>query len=363
MSNESPPVVAVDAPRVASLPDADVVAPPSTDTASVLRPPRVLRFWQAALAFWLVYLAIFAAHKLELGNVAQVTTFGIIMSSIVIEALPFILLGALVSAIMAVFVPDSIFGRIARLPRRIQTPGATLAGFTFPVCECGSVPIGRRLIARGLHPSAALGFMFAAPILNPIVLISTWVAYGGGARGGEMLVGRALLGFSVAMASALFITRRRTDLLRESKDGSDGSHQHDHEDGPRRVAFVSHLTGDLLFMGRYLVLGAAVSALMQTFFPQEVLSSVAGMAVVATLAMMAFAFMLSLCSEADAFVASSFTAFPLSAQLGFLVLGPVLDTKLAAIYSATFNRPFIGRLLIVSVPLIVVGTVLFGAVT
>jgi uncharacterized protein len=327
--------------------------------------PRVVPLWQAALAFWLVFLAVFAAHKLKLGNVAQVTTFGIIMASIVIEALPFILLGALVSAVMEVFVPDSIFTRIARLPRRIQTPGATLAGFTFPVCECGSVPIGRRLIARGIHPSAALGFMFAAPILNPIVLISTWVAYGGGSRGGEMVAGRAGLGFVVALTAGLFIAQRRSDLLRGGPDAAAAvpGHDHPHEAEPRRVTFLGHLTGDLLFMGRYLVLGAAVSALIQTFLPQGVLSGLAGIAVLATLAMMALAFILSLCSEADAFVATSFTAFPLSAQLGFLVLGPVLDTKLAAIYSATFKRPFISRLVIVAVPLIIAGTILFGALT
>jgi len=325
----------------------------------------VIAAWKAALAFWLVFGAIVAAHKLELGNVAQVTTFGIIMASIVIEALPFILLGALVSAAMAVFVPDSIFGRIARLPRRIQTPGATLAGFTFPVCECGSVPVGRRLIARGIHPSAALGFMFAAPILNPIVLISTWVAYGGGSRSAEMVAGRAVLGFAVALSAGLFITRRRTDLLRPDRDQPALAHDHDHDgaEEPRSVAFVSHLCGDLLFMGRYLVLGAAISALMQTFFPQTVLSSLAGIAVLATLAMMAFAFMLSLCSEADAFVAASFTAFPISAQLGFLVLGPVLDTKLAAIYSATFRRPFIAPLVVIAVPLILAGTIVFGVIT
>jgi uncharacterized membrane protein YraQ (UPF0718 family) len=330
-----------------------------------VRPPRVVPVWQAALAFWLVFLAVLAAHRLQLGNVAQVTTFGIIMASIVIEALPFILLGALVSAAMEVFVPDSIFRRIAGLPRRIQTPGATLAGFTFPVCECGSVPIGRRLIARGIHPSAALGFMFAAPVLNPIVLISTWVAYGGGSRGGEMVAGRAVLGFIVALAAGLFITRRHSRLLRAAPARQEplGEHDHRDDDVPRRVAFLGHMTGDLLFMGRYLVLGAAVSALIQTFLPQELLSGLAGVAILATLAMMALAFILSLCSEADAFVATSFTAFPLSAQLGFLVLGPVLDTKLAAIYSATFTRPFISRLVLVAVPLILVGALIFGVLT
>ncbi len=115
-------------------------------------------------------------------------------------------------------------------------------------------------------------------------------------------------------------------------------------------------------MGRYLMLGAALSALMQTFVPQDFLSSVAGAAVIGTLALMGFAFMLSLCSEADAFVATSFTAFPLGAQLAFLVFGPVFDAKLAAIYGATFRRPFIRTLLMVAVPIILVGTLVFGAV-
>jgi uncharacterized membrane protein YraQ (UPF0718 family) len=323
--------------------------------------------WQVSLAFWLMFLAVLGAHALELGNVAQLTTFGVIFASIVIEALPFILLGALVSAAVAVFVPDRVFARVGSLPRRLQLPGATLAGFAFPVCECGSVPIGRRLIARGMHPSAGLGFMFSAPILNPIVLISTWVAFGGGTRGAEMVAGRATLGFIVAMTAGFVIAGRDTPLLRQDPRGdgcqpcTDGQeHQDVGED--RSGAFVGHLIGDLLFMSRFLMLGAAASALMQTFVPQNILSGVAGAAVIGILALMAFAFMLALCSEADAFVATSFTAFPLSAQLGFLVFGPILDAKLAAIYGATFRPPFIRRLLIVAVPVILVGALLFGAI-
>jgi uncharacterized protein len=322
--------------------------------------------WQVSLAFWLLFLAVLAAHRLQLGNVAQVTGFGVIFASIVIEALPFILLGALVSAAVAVYVPDRVFARIGRIPRRLQLPGATLAGFTFPVCECGSVPIGRRLIARGMHPSAGLGFMFSAPILNPIVLISTWVAFGGGTRGAEMVAGRATLGFVVAMAAGFAVAGRGTALLRQ-EPGADGYELrgHDHErhsaDG-RSTAFLEHLIGDLLFMSRFLILGAAAAALMQTFVPQSILSGVAGAAVIAILALMGMAFMLALCSEADAFVATSFTTFPLSAQLGFLVFGPILDAKLAAIYGATFRPPFIRRLLIVAVPLILAGSLLFGAV-
>jgi uncharacterized membrane protein YraQ (UPF0718 family) len=339
--------------------------PPSLAATQIAPAPRSVPIWQVSLAFWILFLAVLASHALKLGNVAQLTTFGVIFASIVIEAMPFILLGALVSAAVAVFVPDRVFARIGSLPRRLQLPGATLAGFGFPVCECGSVPIGRRLIARGMHPSAGLGFMFSAPILNPIVLISTWVAFGGGTRGAEMVAGRATLGFIVAMTAGLVIAGQRTSLLRQEPEG-DGCElpgdDHDHSDAEGRSgAFLEHLIGDLLFMSRFLVLGAAASALMQTFVPQNILSGVAGAAVIGILALMAFAFMLALCSEADAFVATSFTAFPLSAQLGFLVFGPILDAKLAAIYGATFRPPFIRRLVIVAVPLILAGSLLFGA--
>jgi uncharacterized protein len=321
--------------------------------------------WQVSLAFWLLFLVVLAAHGLKLGNIAELTTFGVIFASITIEALPFILLGALVSAAVAVFVPDRVFTRIGTLPRRLQLPGATLAGFTFPVCECGSVPIGRRLIARGMHPSAGLGFMFSAPILNPIVLVSTWVAFGGGTRGAEVVAGRATLGFIVAMAAGFVIAGKGGSLLRQGPEAAGGDpaeHQHQDDGGNRSRAFLGHLIGDLLFMSQFLLIGAAASALMQTFVPQSILSGVAGTAVIGVLALMAFAFMLSLCSEADAFVATSFTAFPLSAQLGFLVFGPILDTKLAAIYGATFRPPFIRRLIIVAVPLILCGALLFGAI-
>ena len=291
-----------------------------------------------------------------------------------IEALPFILIGSLVSAAMAVYVPDRFFARVSRLPRSLQVPGATLAGFTFPVCECGSVPIGRRLITNGISPAAALGFMFAAPILNPVVLGSTWVAYGGGIAGLEMVGGRAFFGFFIAMAAGLMIARGGGWVLRDRHglgDIDDG-HGHDHDHGPphaegsRKVRFADyfgHMTADLLFMGRFLVIGAAVSAAMQTFIPQEIIGGVADTFILGTITLMLMAFMLSLCSEADAFVAVSFTAFPRSSQLAFLLFGPMLDTKLAAIYGATFRGNFIGRLLIVIVPLILIGTTIFGAVT
>jgi uncharacterized membrane protein YraQ (UPF0718 family) len=323
---------------------------PATDTT------RQVPLWAASAALWTtVGLALLARHTL-VPALPALSTFGVIFASIVVEALPFILLGALVSAAMAVYVPRRVFERIGALPRPLQVPGAALAGVAMPVCECGSVPVARRLIERGVEPAAGIAFMLAAPIINPIVVASTWVAFGGGRRGAEMVAARCGLGLVVAICAAFALGRTGDKLLR-ARRGADAD---EHEGEPRPQAFVSHVVGDFVFMGRFLVLGAALSALLQTAVPQTILSGLADQQVLAVLALMALAFILSLCSEADAFVATSFTAFPLSAQLGFLVLGPVADTKLAVLYGATFRERFVLRLLLVAVPLTVAGSLIAG---
>ncbi len=307
-------------------------------------------------------LLVIAASAAGLGHGPAAQTFLLVFSSIVIEALPFILLGALASAAIAVFLPERAFDSIARFPLALQIPTAALGGVAFPVCECGSVPVGRRLIARGVHPAAGITFMLASPILNPIVLTSTWVAYGGHQRGAEMVAGRAGLGLVTAMVAGLAIGRTRAgDLLRVRASDHEGEHSHSHEHG-RAAAFSGHLVADFLFMGKFVVLGAALSAFVQAAVPESAISALGGAPVLSALSLMAVAFLLSLCSEADAFIAASFTSFTLGAQLAFLVLGPIADLKLSVLYGATFRRLFVVRLLIVTVPVIVVGSLIFEAI-
>ena len=291
----------------------------------------------------------------SLGSAAEVETFVLVFTSIVVEALPFILLGALVSAAIEVYVPDRAFDRLARLPAALQIPGAALGGLAFPVCECGSVPVARRVIARGLHPGAGLAFMLAAPILNPIVILSTVVAYGGRGLALEMAAGRIVLGLVLAVVAGWALGNvAPAELLRAREP--DGSC--DHDDAPAS-SFVEHLAGDFFFMGKFVIAGAALAALLQTAIPQSLVSGVARTPVVGSLALMGIAFVLSLCSEADAFVAVSFTPFPIGSQLAFLVFGPVVDAKLSFLYAATFRRGFVLRLVAVAVPVTIAGSLWF----
>jgi uncharacterized membrane protein YraQ (UPF0718 family) len=305
--------------------------------------------------------AIVAGRLFGLRDVDRAQTFLVIATSIVVEALPFVLLGALVSALLEVFVPDRAFAAVAKLPLRLQVPGAALAGFAMPVCECGSVPVARRLIMRGVHPSAGIAFMLASPIINPIVLLSTAVAYQGQAAL-EMTAGRALLGITVALTAAAVIGRTgAATLLRPRTTERAGDDHHHH--GGRLRAVADHLTTDLLFMGRFVIAGAALAAAMQTVVPQSLFTGVLTTPLVGAVLLMTLGFILSLCSEADAFVAVSFIQFPLGPQLAFLVFGPILDIKLALLYGATFGRGFILRLLLVTFPLVLAGSMLFEVTT
>jgi uncharacterized membrane protein YraQ (UPF0718 family) len=238
-----------------------------------------------------------------------------------------------------------VFARIGSLPRSLQLPAAAAAGVAFPVCECGSVPVARRLARKGLAPGAAVTFMLAAPVVNPVVVASTFVAYRGREALGVMVIGRLTLGFLVAIAAGWVIGAvTGSEVLRER---GGGRREEEEEERARWSRFFSHLGGDVVFMGRFLVVGAAIAAAIQTFVPQTFVDSVASTPVLGLLAMMALAFVMSLCSESDAFVAASFTAFGPAAQLAFLVFGPMVDLKLGALYLGTFRRQAVGTMIVV----------------
>jgi uncharacterized membrane protein YraQ (UPF0718 family) len=290
-----------------------------------------------ALLGTLVLLAV-AVRVLGPGRFGWVQTFTIVLGSLSISALPFVAVGAVAAAAVGVFVPAGALERLAMLPRPLQLPAAGLAGVAFPICECGSVPIARRLMLRGLSPSAAITFMLAAPVVNPVVVASTFVAYRGRGPLLVMVLGRFALGLLVAMAVGWVLGGRSKEELLRTAEGVEPVPVSLGEPEPRWRSFFVHLGNDFLFMGRYLLLGATVAALVQTFLPEAVIGRVASVPILDAALLMGVAAILSLCSESDAFIAASFTRFGPASQLAFLVFGPMVDLKLAAMYAGTFRR-------------------------
>jgi uncharacterized membrane protein YraQ (UPF0718 family) len=254
--------------------------------------------------------------------------------SIVVQAMPFVVLGTVLSAGIAAFVPPRFFARA--LPRRavLAVPVAGVAGAILPGCECGSVPVAAALVRRGVTPAAALAFLLSAPAINPVVLVATAVAFPGRP---EMVVAR--LGASLVTAVLMGWL-----WLRLGKAGAFRAPARPPVEGRGRAGvFLDTCRHDVTQAGGFLAIGAMTAATLNVTVPPRWMHAVAGHAVLSVLALALLAVMLSICSEADAFVAASLTQFSLTARLAFLVVGPMVDLKLFAMQVGAFGRRFAVR--------------------
>lgn len=288
------------------------------------------------LVVLVVGLAALARPLLEsLLDRPAVGQWATIFVALVVQAMPFLALGVTVSAAIAAFVPPDFLPRV--LPRRdvVAVPLAAVAGAALPGCECGSVPIARRLVARGATPAAAFAFLLSAPAINPVVLASTAVAFPGKP---EVVAARLLASLLASVVVGLVWSRTGDDRLldRVRALGSEDA-------GPRWRVLLSTAQHDLLSAGGFLVIGAATAATLQTVVPRSVLDTVAGAGVLSVVALGALAVVMAICSEADAFVAASLTQFSMTARLAFMVVGPMVDVKLVALQAGTFGRGFAQR--------------------
>jgi hypothetical protein len=223
------------------------------------------------------------------------------------------------------------------LPQRpeLAVPVAAIAGGALPGCECGSVPIARRLVARGVPSAAALTFLLSAPAVNPIVLVSTAVAFPGRP---SVVVARFTASLLAATLVGLLWARFGSDKLLRLP-----ARHHDHDEGRRLAVLAATAQHDLLQAGGFLIVGAATAATLQTAVPRSVLDTFAGSGVLAIGSLAALAVLMAICSEADAFVAASLTQFSLTSRLAFMVVGPMVDVKLIALQAGTFGGRFAVR--------------------
>ncbi|GAB2987122.1 permease [Amycolatopsis acidiphila] len=291
-------------------------------------------------------------------DVPGLRTGSTIFVAVCVQALPFLVLGVLISGAIAAFVPARVLRRA--LPRRTAAAVgvAGLAGVALPGCECASVPVARRLMGQGVAPAAALTFLLAAPAVNPVVLVATAVAFPGRP---EMVLARFLGSLATAVVMGLlwarwgkldWIVARALERLPDAGGG-------------RWKAFAEIARTDLVEAGGFLVLGAFISATLNVLVPQSWFAVLGGQLVLGVAVLAVLAVVLALCSEADAFVAASLTALPLLPKLVFLVVGPAIDVKLFALQAGTFGRSFAVRFAPVTFVVavccaLVVGTLLVG---
>ncbi len=303
------------------------------------------------------------------------SNLAIVFISIVLEAIPFMLVGSLVGGFIEVFVSRDRIMSLMPERGRFTVWVAAGAGLLFPVCECAVVPVVRRLVGKGMPLSAAVAYLLAGPIVNPIVAASTAMAY---AFDGQVVALRLALGYGIAVAIGITMGRlfKGRDAFVDNTAPETGcacdpgTHHHDdplpgHPDvslpstvsptvptagGYAEGTRVGRITGRLADAVRYaaddfsavahfLVIGAFIAALAQTYVSRAVFVNLGDLPFASVVVMMGLAVLLNLCSEADAFIAASFQGLvSLPAQLAFMLTGPMFDIKLLLMYQRLFRR-------------------------
>ncbi len=304
-----------------------------------------------ALSVLLVLLIIGQRWIVGIFDDPALQTGATIFVSIIVQALPFLVMGVVLSGAIAAFVPESFWKKALPKNPALAVPVASCAGIALPGCECASVPVTNGLIARGVTPAAALAFLLSAPAINPVVLASTFVAFPGEPM---MMVARFVASLATAMVMGwLWLRFGKSEWLRVGPRGhligSNSWH-----------TFRLTATHDFLHAGGFLVIGGLTAAILNVVVPQDWMDSLAAQPLLAILAMALLAVILSICSEADAFVASSFTQFSLTAKLTFLVVGPMVDIKLISLQAGTFGRGFATRFAPTTFVLAIVMSILVG---
>ncbi|MED4206808.1 permease [Neobacillus mesonae] len=264
-----------------------------------------------------------------------------IFLSILIEALPFVLIGVLIAGVIQVFVTEEHIRRWIPKNRLLAITMSCVIGALFPACECGIVPITRRLVGKGVPIYAAIGFMLTGPLINPIVIASTYMAFGNDFKIAGLRMG---LGFIISIIIAFIISLIFKGNQLKASIPTVQSHSHSKKEPilKRFWDMLIHSIDEFFDMGKYLIIGAFLAAFVQTYLPARALFE-AGNGPAASLAiMMGLAFVLSLCSEADAFIGASFSSlFPTSAILGFLIFGPMIDLKNTLMMLGVFKGKFV----------------------
>ena len=278
-------------------------------------------------------LLVFGGQRISsaVADHPALSSWATIAVSIVVQALPFLVFGVLLSAALVAFVPAESIKRA--LPRRegAAVPVAAGAGALLPGCECASVPLAGGMMTRGVVPAAALAFLLAAPAINPIVTVSTFVAF---PNQPEMAVARFVASLFVAMVVGwIWMRIGKTEWLQiPSRDHLGGATGWE--------AFRRSATHDFLHAGGFLVVGGITAATLNVMIPPEWLESLADRPWLGVIALAVLAVVLCICSEADAFVAASLTGFSPTAQLTFMVVGPMVDLKLVALQAGIFGKAF-----------------------
>ncbi|GGC85149.1 permease [Enterococcus wangshanyuanii] len=285
----------------------------------------------------------------------SVLQMGTIFLSIVIEALPFVMLGCVISGALHVFLTPERVKKLLPRNKFLSILVGSFLGFFFPSCECGIVPIVHQFVKKEVPTYTAFAFMITAPIINPIVLFSTYIAFGNSIK---FVLWRVLGSMLVALVVGLWLAyvNKESILKQEISSFSCEQGEEEHTENikflNKCLSVLTHGIDEFFDTGRYLIFGSLLAAAMQTYLPTGAILQLGHTKILAILVMLVLAATLSLCSEADAFIGSSLLSlFGNGPVVGFLVFGPMVDIKnllmMKRYFKTSFMMKFVGIVTVV----------------
>jgi len=267
--------------------------------------------------------------------------------SVIVESMPFVILGIVLSIVVQEWVPDSWIMRV--LPRNpfLRRAAISFLGVFLPVCECGNVPLARGLIVKGFTVSESMTFLVAAPIINPITIATTHAAFGWDSG---ILVARVIGGFAIANLIGWLYSRHhdQDSLLTERFAAECRVPQHHEHGGARLQKSLELFVREAGVIMPALFIGSLVAGAIQVLVPRDVLVSLGSNPLWSVLAMIVLAFVISVCSNVDAFFILPFASTFLPGSIvTFLLFGPIIDIKMLALLRTTFTTRVLVQLTLV----------------
>ena len=295
----------------------------------------------------------------------------IYFTTIMLEAIPFLLLGALISAIIEEFVSEERISKMIPKNRVLGSLVGIFLGLFIPACDCAVIPIAMRLKKKKVATNVIVSFMLASPIISPVVLLSTFFAFGEtekmllfGFEMPKLFVYRTIFGVVVALVVGIILDIICKDAVLKEEIYEHHHHHHEHEHihtcnhhhegcscsnheketGPigRVKNIINIMYGDFMGIISYMAVGALLAATMQILLPISNIGGIVQNKYISTFMMMLLAFALSLCSTSDAFIARTFmNSLSKNSILAFILLGPMIDIKNTILLNKSFNKKFV----------------------
>lgn len=280
----------------------------------------------------------------------------IIFTSIFFESLPFLLLGAFISSVIETYVSDETMAKIIPKNKVFGSFVGIFLGLFLPACDCAVIPVSKRLLKKKVPINVAVSFMLASPIINPVVLLSTYYAFF--KTNPEVFWYRLLFGIIIALVIGIIMgiiynnKRLIKNELLEDDDDDDccacecgEHHHHEHHKHTLKGDFLSiikHTANDMFEVVKYLMFGAFIASLVQVMLPRSVMNVFNDNQVLSILVLMIFAYLISLCSTSDSFVGKSLLqSFSKGSVMAYLLLGPMIDVKNTFVLLGNYKKSFV----------------------